>query len=136
MPLFLFHLRTPDGLDRDDLGVEFESLEAAYLDVCVTIQEMAADYVRQGVNPLPFAFVIADAAEAELMEVPFAERLRDGRAPVRPEPRPEVPDLVGDLQRGRQLVAAMRAEVVAMTVGVAEGREAARRAWALLRACR
>ena len=85
MPHFFFHLRTPEGLDWDEIGLSMDSLDAAYLEACETIPEMSVDFVRRGLSPLPYAFEIADADGKRLMEVPFSERLRDGRPPRRPD---------------------------------------------------
>lgn len=77
MPLFFFHLRTPDGLDPDEDGLLMPDLETAYLEACASIPGMAADLARSGLSPLPYTFIITDADGETLMEVPFAERLRD-----------------------------------------------------------
>ena len=90
MPLFRFHVRSLAGLERDDTGLEFPDLETAYLEACHTIPEMAADLVREGLNPMSHTFEITDAAGQVLIEVPFAERLRDGR-PLRRPKRPRRP---------------------------------------------
>lgn len=84
VPLFHFHLRTPDGLDPDEDGLDMPDLETAYLQACASIPDMAAEFVYEGLSPLAFSFVITDAAGETLMEVPFAERLRDPRRLVRP----------------------------------------------------
>ena len=42
MPRYFFHLRTAAGLEDDELGLEFPGLEAAYLDACRAIPEMAS----------------------------------------------------------------------------------------------
>lgn len=93
LPQFHFHLRTPAGLDPDDDGLALADLDTAYLEVCASIPDMAAEFARKGLSPLPYAFVIADAAGIPLMEVPFAERLNSLRKSARP----------GQLARARQL---------------------------------
>lgn len=90
MPLFRFHVRSLAGLEHDDTGLNFPDLETAYLEACHTIPEIAADLVRQGLSPMLHAFEIVDAAGQVLMEIPFAERLRDGQRPRRPR-RPRCP---------------------------------------------
>jgi hypothetical protein len=92
MPWFHFHLRTPTGLERDDTGLEFASVEAAYLEVWHTIPEISADLARTKADLGQYVFEITDASGRLLMEVPFAERLRSGQRPRRPKrarrPRP------------------------------------------------
>ena len=83
MPLFFFHLRTPEGLEPDQDGLVMADLETAYLQACAAIPDMAAEFMQTGQNPLPYGFVIADAVGETLMEVPFAERMRSSRPPVR-----------------------------------------------------
>ncbi|MCJ2019026.1 hypothetical protein MKK84_16510 [Methylobacterium sp. E-065] len=90
MPLFRFHLRSLAGLESDDEGLQFPDLETAYLEACRAIPGMAIDFVRSGLNPMSYAFEITDAAGRRLIEVPFSERLRDGRRPRRPK-RPRRP---------------------------------------------
>ena len=84
MPHFYFHLRTPAGWERDDTGLDFVGLEAAYLEACLTIPDMGADLVKRRRNPLPYTFEIADEAGQLLMEVPFSEMLDNGHKPRRP----------------------------------------------------
>lgn len=77
MPLYFFHLRTPAGLEPDEVGLECPSVEVAYLEACRTMPGMAAELVHQGWNPMHRAFEIADARGALLLEVPFGEILHD-----------------------------------------------------------
>ncbi|WP_342111833.1 DUF6894 family protein [Methylobacterium sp. SI9] len=79
MPLFHIHLRRPDWLEEDELGIEFPDLERAYLETYRAIPETVVDLMRHGVEPRGHAFVIADAAGVVLMEVPLSEPLRPQR---------------------------------------------------------
>ena len=81
MPWFYFHLRTPQGLEPDDTGLEFAGIEAAYLEACASIPEISADLACEGKNPARYAFEITDPAGRPLMEVPFTEILDRGRRP-------------------------------------------------------
>ena len=63
MPLFHFHLRTETGLDRDEDGLAFDDLDAAYLEAYATIPALAEEMLRTGRDPLACAFVISDAAD-------------------------------------------------------------------------
>ena len=82
MPWFYFHLRTPAGLERDDLGLELAGIEAAYLDGCRAIPTMAADLMKKRVDPQRCCFEIADSEGQVLLEVPFTEILDKGRKPL------------------------------------------------------
>jgi hypothetical protein len=83
MSQFYLHLRTPAGLDRDDIGLDLDGVETAYLDAYATIPAMSADLLRQGADPYQHAFEIMDAKDNFLMEVPFYEVL-DRRRTQRP----------------------------------------------------
>ena len=84
MPRFFFHLRSPAGTERDDVGLEFADLETAYLDACATIPAMSADLVRENADPSRHVFEITDEADRVLMTVPFLEILDRGRKPRKP----------------------------------------------------
>ncbi|MDP4023543.1 hypothetical protein Q8W71_12970 [Methylobacterium sp. NEAU 140] len=81
MPLYHFHLRTESGLDRDEDGLTFDDLDAAYLEAYATIPALAEEMLRTGRDPLACTFVISDAADRPALEVPFRERVRDGARP-------------------------------------------------------
>ncbi|WP_409567152.1 DUF6894 family protein [Methylobacterium sp. E-016] len=78
MPYFYCHLRGPSGYERDEIGLEFADLDAAYLEVCRAILDMAAELARSGHDPMPYAFEITDADGLLLMDVPFREMLSKG----------------------------------------------------------
>lgn len=116
MPLFYFHLRTPAGLDPDEDGLTMPNIETAYLEACASIPDMAIDLIREGLSPMPYAFVITNEAGEILMEIPFAERLRDPRRQIRPNQTTrarrlsqEVADAIGaaraTAQRAREILA-------------------------------
>lgn len=73
MRLYFFHLRTPRGLEQDEVGIPFATTEQAYLDVCETLPMIARDLVEEGHSLAQCAFVIANAAGETLFEVPFDE---------------------------------------------------------------
>lgn len=117
MPLFFFHLRTPSGTDQDDLGIEFPSLECAYLEAYRAIPDLVAELLREGSDPLIPIFVIADAGGTTLMELPFAEAVR-GR-PRRPRSRE---------QRSRRLSGEINALIASARETVQRSRELLARA--------
>ena len=81
MPLFFFHLRKRDCLERDDIGVECADLDVAYLQACETIPDLSADLLREGHDPMACAFEISSGNGMLLMQVPFDERVRRRRRP-------------------------------------------------------
>lgn len=119
VPLFHFHLRTPNGLDRDEDGLIMPDLETAYLEACASIPDMAIDLIREGLSPMPYAFVITDAVGKTLMDVPFSERLRDPQRQARPNQGArarrlsrEIADAIGEARettkRSREILARAR----------------------------
>ena len=123
MPLFFFHLRTPDGLDRDDAGLEWLDLETAYLEACRAIPGMAAELIGKGVDPMRHAFEIADANDNPLLEVPFNETMRDTRK--LPPPDPASPSL--QIDRADDLIATTQRQIAALQEQVRASREWVRR---------
>lgn len=119
MPRFYFHLRTPGGLDPDQDGLVMADLDTAYLQACASIPDMAAELAHKGLSPMPYGFVIAAATGETLMEVPFAERLRDPQRLTRPnqhararrlsvEIADEIDSVRETLQRSREILARSR----------------------------
>jgi Domain of unknown function (DUF6894) len=53
MPLFYFHLTVGREHSPDDLGVEFDSVEAAYLDAFATAREMWSELLKNREDPTP-----------------------------------------------------------------------------------
>ncbi|MDR7037783.1 hypothetical protein J2X36_002534 [Methylobacterium sp. BE186] len=75
MPLFFFHLLTDDGLEHDDIGLDLESVEVAYLEAMKAIPGVVYDFGARGRRPLHYAFEIVDAEGRHVMKVPFQEIL-------------------------------------------------------------
>src|SRR4051812_2418031 len=100
MSFYYFHLRTADGLERDEIGLLCPNLEAAYLDACGAIPPLLAELARGGHDPSRCAFEITDTADQLLMEVPFLERVTKGpksRRPAAPVLSPETQALFNQL---------------------------------------
>ncbi|HEY1735648.1 MAG TPA: PAS domain-containing protein [Methylovirgula sp.] len=79
MPRFYFHLRFPDGYQRDEIGFDCAHAEAAYLEAYRTIPRMAADLLEKGSDPMRAVFEISDEQGAALFQIPFTERVRPPR---------------------------------------------------------
>lgn len=76
MGRFFFDLGSADGLHQDDYGVEFPSVEEAYLGACAAAIEISAEVQRQRSDPSLWWFEIRDSERRLVMEVPFREALR------------------------------------------------------------
>ncbi len=76
MPRFFFHFMSQDDVSRDDIGTEFPSLEAAYLDGCQSALEMSIDKLRARDDPTNDSVEITDESGHLLMNIPFQEVLR------------------------------------------------------------
>ena len=55
MPRFFFHLEGANGVEADEIGVEFESLEAAYLDAYHAVLDISHDMLRERKDPTAHA---------------------------------------------------------------------------------
>ena len=76
MPRFFFNLRSQGDVSIDEIGTEFSSLEAAYLDACDAIMQIAFEKLRSRQDPSRDTFEIADGQRKVLMQVPFLEVLQ------------------------------------------------------------
>jgi hypothetical protein len=76
MPRFFFHFISQDHVSRDEVGVVFSSLEAAYLDTCRAALEISTEKLRARDDPTDDEIEIADEDGLMLMHVPFSEVLR------------------------------------------------------------
>jgi len=75
MPVFYFHYSDGRRSYQDEVGLEFGSLEEAYLDVCASIPEAARDLLIKRMDPLSPSYKIADARGRVLLDVPFTDIL-------------------------------------------------------------
>jgi hypothetical protein len=76
MPRFFFNLSSEGNVSIDETGMDFPSLETAYLDTCEAILEMGIEKLRARQDPSKDMFEIADGQRNVLMQVPFFEVLR------------------------------------------------------------
>lgn len=122
MPWFYFHLRSPNGLERDDSGLEFPGVEAAYLEACHTVPGMSADLAYQKVDPTRYAFEISDAGGRLLMEVPFTEVLDRGCRPFAAPCAKRFRGGAAEVERTARLLKWLREERVALKAALSETR--------------
>ena len=110
MPRFFFDLSTPGGLERDDLGVTFAGVEAAYMDACRAALEISVDMLRERQDPGRHRFEVRDERAALVLEIPFTEVLQPRRPPATLHRIHR--QIQTTLGRSRQLRAEMQAELV------------------------
>lgn len=101
MPLFFFNHSSPGNVCVDDVGTEFPSLEAAYLDTCDAVLDIAFEMLRTQQDPEDNSFDIMDVEGHVLMHVPFSEVLRPRRAAKMPT-----------VHRSHRAIAACHREIV------------------------
>jgi hypothetical protein len=73
---FYFHLQTPEGLEPADFAVWCEGPEEAFMEACRAIPDIAAEMLRDGIDPMDCRFLIHNAKGDEMFIVPFAELIR------------------------------------------------------------
>jgi hypothetical protein len=76
MARYFFHLVSPDGSSKDDIGTELPNAEAAYLEACETALEMSFEMLRKRRDPSRSAFEVTDDEGRTVFEIPFAEVTR------------------------------------------------------------
>ncbi|NPU11398.1 hypothetical protein HL666_11565 [Bradyrhizobium sp. 83002] len=84
MPQFYFNYSSGGTTFTDDVGTDFASLEAAYLDACETALAIAFEKLRARQDPATDAFDIVDVDRNVLMQLPFSEVLRPGTGTIMP----------------------------------------------------
>ncbi|WP_336490020.1 DUF6894 family protein [Methylobacterium nigriterrae] len=123
MTHFYTHLRTAEGLERDEIGTAYPSLEAAYLDACASIPKLAAELIAEGHDPSACSLEICDGADLLLIEVPFLERVRRAQKPSRPGPPAISPETQVLLDQLDLLTLSIRDETAKLRGNLAQARE-------------
>ena len=90
MPRFFFNHTSHDTVNVDEIGTEFATLEAAYLDTCDAILDLAFEKLRARQDPMQDAFEIISEHGDRLVYVPFSEILRPHQADGPPTSRPSL----------------------------------------------
>jgi hypothetical protein len=75
MAKFFFNFRQGKSYQVDDLGCEFESVEAAYLGAFSAAQDMWRELLIKRQDPLLCAFEVMDDEGRDLFTLPFVEIL-------------------------------------------------------------
>lgn len=129
MPRFHFNLRTGAGLEPDEDGLVFGSLEAAYLDAWRAACLLWGEMLGKRQDPTVCCFEITDEEGQLLTELHFTEVLEAARGRS-PAPPPQVLSrMVQGLTRTQMLTESIRSEIVL-------AREAIARSQAILAASR
>ena len=80
---FYFHLKTPGGLQPAEMRVSCEGPEAAFMEACRLIPDVAGEMLREGYDPMACQFIIRNARGEEMFTVPFSELIRKTPAHLR-----------------------------------------------------
>ncbi len=107
MSRFFFHLCGPAGFSRDEEGIEFATLEEAYLDLWKAAVEMSVDALRQHRDPSRDRFELWDEEGRFLLDLPFSEVIKAGAS----GPRPPMRDLQSRLLAGVKRAHALHADL-------------------------
>src|SRR5260370_38969207 len=112
MARFFFNHCSAGDVSVDEIGTEYPSVEAAYLDTYDAMLEIAFEKLRTRRDPGQDSFEILDDCGHVLMHVPFSEVLRPHQPIRTPTPYP-----------GHQLIAACRQQMTRSKSLKAELRE-------------
>jgi hypothetical protein len=111
MPHYYFHLIVGRERYRDELGVTFESLEAAYLDAFEAAREMWSELLKERRDPAIHSFEIANEDGSVLMILPFAEVLEAARK-SHPAPAHTYKNTLKLVQKMKSLTQALNSEIL------------------------
>jgi hypothetical protein len=129
MALFFFHLVSPGSYCADEIGGEFPTVEAAYLDAWEAALEMGCEMLKERRDPCRHQFEITDDQGCFLLEVPFSEAMRPSGQKIRQ------PDIYGELRRQMQKSRDLGADIKAEFANTRLVLEITRAALARARAC-
>jgi hypothetical protein len=87
MPRFFFHIRSNgNGRSRDDLGIDFPSVETACSEALRVAQDFKGVFAARGQDPRDHAIEIENEAGEIVLHLTFSE-IFDDSVMVRPENR-------------------------------------------------
>lgn len=88
MKLYFFHFFDGKSCSTDDIGLELDSSEQAYLEAARSAKAMWSELLEDRCDPMRCSFHVADADGKELFRFEFAELVENCRAPQKPALRP------------------------------------------------
>jgi len=80
MPLYFFHLISPDARSADECGCELPNVESAYLEAYRAALELSFEMLQKRRDPSSLRFEVTNDSDQIVIELPFSEALH-------PEPR-------------------------------------------------
>ena len=110
MPHYYFHLTVGGNHYPDYLGVEFPTLELAYLDAFQSAREMWTELLKERKDPATHSFQIANEDGQVLLTLPFAEVLDAARKPS--PPTHTFKDTLALVEETRTLTEALNSEIL------------------------
>jgi hypothetical protein len=96
MARFFFHLVAQGETSKDDIGTEFPSAEAAYLQACETALELSYEMLRERRDPSRHTFEVTDGEGRVVFDIPFSEVTRPAQR------MPPFRDVHASIQRHQQ----------------------------------
>ena len=104
MPSFHFNFREGRTLSVDNVGLELDNIEQAYLAAFEAVHDLWREEMRARRDPRRCSFEITDEVGKVLMILPFGEVLESCRRRKNSRARmPSNPTLVSNLDRMKQL---------------------------------
>jgi hypothetical protein len=85
MAHFFFHFSDGESRARDEIGLELETVEQAYLEAFETARSMWPELLGARCNPLDCLFEVTDASDAVMFRLPFSELVDACRPPRAPQ---------------------------------------------------
>src|SRR5689334_15876725 len=79
MPLYFFHLISPEERCPDDSGCELPNVESAYLEVYRAALDISFEMLRHRRDPAALRFEVTNEGGDVLFDLPFSEALRPAR---------------------------------------------------------
>jgi len=75
MPLYFFHLVSPQEHSTDECGCELPNVETAYLEAYHAALELSFEMLRKRQDPSSLRFEVTNGGGDVLVELPFSEAL-------------------------------------------------------------